>query len=205
MKEELRKQENITQGERRENVAQEVGGTPEGSNGRDSDQILQDARQEILLKNVEHKRADGSCNRCGKIGHRPEACPSPVICVRCQKEGHVPRVCSEIMPWECIAPFCGFTAPGKGFHYIHSDNVDEGTKEMANCALIKITKGEVSARQLEHEFKAQAGPNSTWRWFAKKISNGTFQMRFPTAKKKLRTWLFSLECKWPLCQELRSK
>ena len=55
MKEELRKQENITQGERRENVAQEVGGTPEGSNGRDSDQIIQDARQEILLKNVEHK------------------------------------------------------------------------------------------------------------------------------------------------------
>ena len=146
MKEELRKQENITQGERRENVAQEVGGTPEGSNGRDSDQILQDARQEILLKNVEHKRADGSCNRCGKIGHRPEAYPSPVICARCQKEGHVPRVCSEIMPWECIAPFCGFTAPGKGFHYIHSDNVDEGTKEMANCALIKITKGKVSAR-----------------------------------------------------------
>ena len=87
------------------------------------------------------------------------------------------------MPWECIAPFCGFTAPGQGFHYIHSDNVDEGTKEMANCALIKITKGEVSARQLENEFKAQAGPNSTWRWFAKKISDGTFQMRFPTAKK----------------------
>ena len=87
------------------------------------------------------------------------------------------------MPWECIAPFCGFTAPGQGFHYIHSDNVDEGTKEMANCALIKITKGEVSARQLENEFKAQAGPNSTWRWFAKKISDRTFQMRFPTAKK----------------------
>ena len=50
---------------------------------------------------------------------------------------------------------------------------------MANCALIKITKGSVTARQLESEFKAQAGPN----WFAKKISENTFQMRFPTAKK----------------------
>ena len=36
-----------------------------------------------------------------------------------------------------------------------------------------------SPKVLESEFKAQAGPN----WFAKKISENTFQMRFPTAKK----------------------
>ena len=54
---------------------------------------------------------------------------------------------------------------------------------MANCALIKITKGSVTARQLENEFKAQAGPQSAWRWFAKRMSENTFQMRFPTAKK----------------------
>lgn len=54
---------------------------------------------------------------------------------------------------------------------------------MANCALIKITKGSVTTRQLESEFKSQASPNCTSRWFAKKISENTFQMRFPTAKK----------------------
>ena len=61
--------------------------------------------------------------------------------------------------------------------------MEESGKEIANCALIKIPKGSVTARQLESEFKAQEGPNSTWRWFAKKISENTFQMRFPTAKK----------------------
>lgn len=36
---------------------------------------------------------------------------------------------------------------------------------------------------MEREFKAQAGPSSTWRWFAKKISDNKFQMKFPTAQK----------------------
>jgi hypothetical protein len=41
----------------------------------------------------------------------------------------------------------------------------------------------VNARQIEGEFKAQAGPASTWRWFAKKIADNKFQMKFPTAQK----------------------
>ena len=54
---------------------------------------------------------------------------------------------------------------------------------MANCALITILKGSVTARQLEEEFRAQAGPQSTWRWFAKKVAENVYQIRFPTAKK----------------------
>ncbi|RLM73960.1 hypothetical protein C2845_PM15G05560 [Panicum miliaceum] len=54
---------------------------------------------------------------------------------------------------------------------------------MANCALITITRGSVTGKQLENEFRAQAGPNSTWRWFAKKVADNKFQLRFPTAKK----------------------
>jgi hypothetical protein len=40
-----------------------------------------------------------------------------------------------------------------------------------------------TARQVEDEFKAQAGPNSTWRWFVKKVVENKYQMKFPTAKK----------------------
>ena len=61
--------------------------------------------------------------------------------------------------------------------------MDDSNREMANCALIRIITGTVTARQLENEFKAQSGPQSTWRWYAKKVSENTFQMRFPTAKK----------------------
>ena len=93
------------------------------------------------------------------------------------------RVCEEGLPWECLAPFVGLASSSQGFHVIQNEGVEEINREMANCALIKITKGSVTARQLENEFKAQAGPQSIWRWFAKRMSENIFQMRFPTAKK----------------------
>ena len=102
---------------------------------------------------------------------------------RCKKEGHVPRVCEELLPWECLAPFVGLASSSQGFHVIHNEGVADTTREATNCALIRIIKGNVTARQLENEFKAQAGPQSTWRWFAKNVSENSFQMKFPTAKK----------------------
>jgi hypothetical protein len=40
----------------------------------------------------------GICKRCGKIGHKSEACFKPIQCPRCKKEGHVVRACLEILP-----------------------------------------------------------------------------------------------------------
>ncbi|CAN6285278.1 unnamed protein product [Urochloa humidicola] len=123
------------------------------------------------------------CGKCGRYGHRTEDCFKPVICKRCKKEGHVPRVCSEVLPWECIAPYCGMAAPGQGIHVILEDEYDGTSKDMSNWALISIIEGVASAKQIEGEFKAMAGPSSTWRWYAKKIAENKFQMKFPTAQK----------------------
>ncbi|KAK3132998.1 hypothetical protein QOZ80_6AG0530650 [Eleusine coracana subsp. coracana] len=54
---------------------------------------------------------------------------------------------------------------------------------MAACVVINVKDGEMTARQLENEFKTLAGPSSTWRWYAKRITDKQFQMRFPTEKK----------------------
>ncbi|PUZ60736.1 hypothetical protein GQ55_4G176900 [Panicum hallii var. hallii] len=116
----------------------------------------------------------GVFGRCGKPGHLPEACVAPVTCLRCKREGHVARVCNEVLLWECIAPFCSFAAAGQGFHIVQGVNADENAREMANCALITILSGEVSGRQLEAEFKAQAGPHSIWRWYAKKVVDNKY-------------------------------
>lgn len=72
------------------------------------------------------------------------------------------------MPWEFISPFYGFSRYGQGFHGIESDVTNEGIKDISNTALINITAGEVSARQIEIEFKENAWPNSSWRWYAKR-------------------------------------
>ena len=149
-------------------------------------------RENSMNRQGEGKSGElGSCTRCGRFGHKPEDCLKPVVGNRCSKEGHLQRVYSETMPWEYVAPFCGFAAHGQGFHIIQEDDCGDREKDMANCALITITKGEVISKQIENEFKAQAGPQSTWRWFAKKIAENVYQLRFPTAKKVEELSFFS--------------
>lgn len=53
---------------------------------------------------------------------------------------------------------------------------------MSNTALITITEGVATAKQVENEFKLKAGPASTWRWYAKKVDDNKFQMSFPNSK-----------------------
>ena len=151
----------------------------------DQDQGITAEKKDDLKRNSEKKgtMASGFCGRCGKIGHCSEECLKPILCGRCKQEGHMARACEEVLPWECIAPFVGLASPSQGFHVIQNEGLEETNREMANCALIIITKGLVTARQIENEFKAQSGSQSTWRWFAKRISENIFQMRFPTAKK----------------------
>ncbi|CAN6381079.1 unnamed protein product [Urochloa humidicola] len=135
------------------------------------------------VKNDNFKQGYPLCEKCGKTGHKTEDCFRPIVCGRCKKEGHVARVCVEIKPWECIAPFCGFAAPGQGIHVIQDDNLGDNQRDMSNWALITVIEGTASSRQIENEFKAQAGPNSNWRWYAKKVADNKFQLKFPTAGK----------------------
>jgi hypothetical protein len=86
------------------------------------------------------------------------------------------------MPWEFISPFHGLSAYGQGFHVIESTVADEGIKDMANVALIIVTSGQATARDIENEFRMKAGPKATWRWYAKKVREGRYQMRFPNAQ-----------------------
>lgn len=53
---------------------------------------------------------------------------------------------------------------------------------MSNLVIIEVIQGEVLARQIESEFKILAGEGSTWRWYAKKIGEKKYQMRFPNAQ-----------------------
>jgi hypothetical protein len=48
-----------------------------------------------------------------------------------------------------------------GFHIILDDEYGEITKELTNITVITIKERMVNARQIEGEFKAQAGPTST--------------------------------------------
>jgi hypothetical protein len=57
---------------------------------------------------------------------------------------------------------------------IESTSCDEGIRDMSNVALVTVTSGQATARQIESEFKLKVGPNSSWRWFAKKVGEGKY-------------------------------
>jgi hypothetical protein len=172
--------ENLDQ-KQAESKDEEEGGKESGKGPLQKTQGAAEGKQD---KEVEEDKSNALiCKRCGRVGHKSEDCYRPVICPRCRKEGHVARSCLEIKPWECIAPFCGLAAPELGFHIIQDDDSGDTVNEPTNLAVITIKEGEATARQVEGEFKAQAGPNSTWRWYAKKVADKKFQMKFPTASK----------------------
>lgn len=147
---------------------------------------LADSQGEQDAQNRDEIRAKGKqvviCNKCGRPGQSPEECPCPITCERCGQEGHVARVFSEKKAWDNLAPFCGLAAPGQGFFFIESDKSDKGIGDMSSTALITILSGEMTAKQVEHEFRMKAGPQSTWRWYAKKVGDKSFQLRFPNPR-----------------------
>uniref|UniRef100_A0A0A9E9D2 Uncharacterized protein n=1 Tax=Arundo donax TaxID=35708 RepID=A0A0A9E9D2_ARUDO len=63
------------------------------------------------------------------------------------------------------------------------DNVPNvnASKESDSTALITVSNGKVTARQIETEFQGVFG--SDWRCYAKKWSENEFSMRFPNQKK----------------------
>lgn len=85
-----------------------------------------------------------------------------------------------------VVQFCGSAAPGQGFYYIEDTPCDQEGKDVSTLAMITVVKGEVTAKQIETEFKTLTGEESPWRWYAKKIADQKFQTRFPIAKALLK-------------------
>ena len=76
---------------RRDIHMQEVAGQTEGREGVDEElnhraMKADQAPKSGNKKNLEPKPKQNFCFRCGKVGHRPEDCVTPIVCSRC-KEG----------------------------------------------------------------------------------------------------------------------
>jgi hypothetical protein len=103
-------------------------------------------------------------------------------CIRCGGN-HREEVCQEKDPWEYIAPYYGSVDFGQGFFSIPVMDSDSQPIEQLNYAHITIETGEVTCRDIEHEFNVWADSmNINWRFFAKPVSNSEFRTRFPNAK-----------------------
>jgi predicted nucleotide-binding protein (sugar kinase/HSP70/actin superfamily) len=69
----------------------------------------------------------------------------------------------------------------QSFFYIEEQIDQKITRDRASMVIITVIRGELTAKQLEMEFTSIISAE-TWRWSARKISEGKFVMRFPNTK-----------------------
>lgn len=74
-----------------------------------------------------------------------------------------------------MAQFCGSATLEHGFFYIEDTHREQNNKDTSTPGIVDVIEGNVSAKQIEGEFKALASEGSTWRWYAKKIADRKFK------------------------------
>jgi hypothetical protein len=96
---------------------------------------------------------------------------------------HTSAICQERDPWEYVAPFFGSTDFGQGFFSIPVPDTDLQPVEQLNYAHITVEQGDITSRDIEHEFNVWADSmHINWKFFAKVVSPTVFRTRFPNAK-----------------------
>uniref|UniRef100_K4AIT4 DUF4283 domain-containing protein n=1 Tax=Setaria italica TaxID=4555 RepID=K4AIT4_SETIT len=71
--------------------------------------------------------------------------------------------------------------PMKSYFFVE-ENIDSKTaREKASTTVITVISGELTAKQLEMEFRNIISGN-LWKWTARKVAENKFRMRFPIAK-----------------------
>uniref|UniRef100_A0A453KZ29 Uncharacterized protein n=1 Tax=Aegilops tauschii subsp. strangulata TaxID=200361 RepID=A0A453KZ29_AEGTS len=88
----------------------------------------------------------------------------------------IPYTCGlSVLPWECVAPMCGFQAKGNGFFYIHDASTPKQNTDRNRYIVITVIEGQANGRQLEEFFNAYI--NTNWKCSARSIGFNTFVMR----------------------------
>lgn len=79
---------------------------------------------------------------------------------------------------------CAAQVSNQSFFYI-DENIDPKTsREKSSTAIITVSRGDLTSKQLENEFKSVVS-SEHWKWSARKIADNKFIMRFPNAKMVL--------------------
>ncbi|KAK1599880.1 hypothetical protein QYE76_018482 [Lolium multiflorum] len=121
------------------------------------------------------------CYKCGQSGHMQVDCTANPFCVNCKKEGHLSAMCSIFSKLQ--EPFwAGFGGDGKGFFCLEVAE-EELHKPKANSALVCIEAGDLTAEQVDAEFKDLV--EEDWDWQVHKVSETDFSLVFPS-KESLR-------------------
>jgi hypothetical protein len=112
----------------------------------------------------------------------------------CGLQNHNAYGCRKEPLWNFGPELCAAQVPDQSFFFI-DEQIDQKTlKERASVAIITMTDGMLTAKQIEQEFRNIIS-NDTWRWSAKRIAENKYIMRFPSAKMVMEYSRFKLGMK----------
>jgi hypothetical protein len=99
----------------------------------------------------------------------------------CALNNHNAYNCRREPLWNLGPELCAAQVPNQSFFFIDEHIDQKVLRERASTAIITVTRGEMTAKQLEMEF-GNIIDSLTWRRSAKKVTENKFVMRFPSAK-----------------------
>ncbi|CAL4952032.1 unnamed protein product [Urochloa decumbens] len=162
-----------------------------------SKQIGEDARSRVKLKMVDDGEGGAptqydevhaknmprkvGCNICGLKNHVAEECRRRMLCEICGFTNHNTYDCKREPLWNMGPELCAAQVIDQSFFYIDEHIDHKAARDKASTAIITVLKGEITARQIEAEFRNIVS-SSVWKWSARKITNNKFTMRFPSTK-----------------------
>jgi len=179
----------------------------EDRNRRDSQEHQNKEGKEAVEENLEPDKkkprgndfprnfhSKGACEVCGLKNHSTDECRRKLFCELCGFANHVTLECKREHLWNDGPELCAAQVPKQSFFYIDESIDPETSKEKASTAIITVVRGELSGKMIENEFKRLVSC-AQWKWFARRVADNKYTMRFPTAKMILDYSNFNLGIK----------
>ncbi|CAL4921903.1 unnamed protein product [Urochloa decumbens] len=123
----------------------------------------------------------GECNVCGMRNHSTEECRRKQGCEMCGYTNHGTYDCKREPLWNLGPELCAAQVTDQSFFFIDEHIDHRAARDKANTAIITVIRGELTAKQIEQEFKSIIN-SSRWKWVAKRVADNKFTMKFPTVK-----------------------
>lgn len=102
------------------------------------------------------------CSFCGLRNHSTEECRKKNACELCGLNNHNALECRREPLWNAGPELCAAQVPDQSFFFIEEQIDHKASKEKASTAIITVTNGEITSRQIEVEFRNILGPEY-WR------------------------------------------
>lgn len=147
--------------------------------GTNMEQMQDSKKQEMGDKRNSQNKA--GCSYCGLKNHTTEECRRKNACELCGLNNHNASKCRREPLWNCGPELCTAQVPDQSFFFIEEQIDHRASKEKASTAIITVTTGEITAKQIEMELRNILGPE-VWRWSARQVADNKFTMRFQNAK-----------------------